>query len=57
VAYTQKIFDKITTKKKFSQFPGRSHAVLHEDTDAVIPEITSWLKEIYHVSYQHQLHA
>jgi pimeloyl-ACP methyl ester carboxylesterase len=55
IAYTQKIFDKITCKKKFSQFPGRSHAVLHEDADAVVPEITSWLKEIYHVSYQHQL--
>ncbi len=55
VAYTQKIFDKITSKKKFSLFPNRSHAVLHEDADAVIPEINAWLQEIYHVSFQHQL--
>jgi pimeloyl-ACP methyl ester carboxylesterase len=57
VSYTQKIFDKITAKKKFSLFPGRSHAVLHEDADAVVPEIHAWLQEIYHTSFQHQLGA
>ena len=55
VAYTQKIFDKLTCRKKFSLFPDKSHAVLHEDTDKVVPEITSWLHEIYHINYQHQL--
>jgi pimeloyl-ACP methyl ester carboxylesterase len=57
VSYTQKIFDKLTCRKKFSLFPDKSHAVLHEDTDAVIPEILSWLHETYHISYQHQLTA
>ena len=51
VSYTQAIFDKITCKKKFSLFPDKSHAVLHEDTDAVIPEIKSWLQEIYQPIY------
>lgn len=55
VAYTQKIFDKITTRKKLALFPNRSHAVLHEDIDGVIPEITLWLQETYHVNYQKQL--
>jgi len=55
VSYTQAIFDKLTCKKKFSLFPGRTHAVLHEDPTEVVPEINSWLKEIYHLSYQHQL--
>ncbi len=50
-----KEFDKITSKKKFSLFPNRSHAVLHEDADAVVPEINKWLEEIYHMSFQHQL--
>jgi pimeloyl-ACP methyl ester carboxylesterase len=57
VSYTQGIFDKLTCRKKFSLFPNMSHAVLHEDTEHVIPEILSWLYEIYHVNYQHQLNA
>ncbi len=57
VSYTQKIFDKLTCKKKFSLFPDKTHAVLHEDIDAVIPEVTSWLREIYHTSHQHVLEA
>ena len=48
VTYTQKIFDRLTCKKKFSLFPDKSHAVLHEDADNVIPEVVSWLHEIYH---------
>ncbi len=48
VSYTQKIFDKIQAKKKFSLFPNRSHAVLHEAAEEVIPEINSWLQEVYH---------
>ena len=55
VSYTQKIFDKITSKKKFSLFPDKSHAVLHEDTDAVVPEITSWLAEIYQTGNKPQV--
>lgn len=47
VSYTQQIFDKIACKKKFSLFPDKSHALLHEDTDAVIPEITDWLNGVY----------
>jgi pimeloyl-ACP methyl ester carboxylesterase len=57
VSYTQSIFDKLTCKKKFSLFEGKSHAVLHEDVDAVVPEVVSWLREIYHTSYQHTLSA
>lgn len=57
VSYTQKIYDRIQCQKRFVQFPGRSHAVLHEATDEVIPEITDWLQSIYHMSYQHQLGA
>ncbi len=48
VSYTQKIFDKIQAKKKFSLFPNRSHAVLHEAAEEVIPAINSWLQEVYH---------
>ena len=48
VSYTQKIFDKISSKKKFALFPDRSHAVLHEAAEEVIPEINSWLQEVYH---------
>jgi pimeloyl-ACP methyl ester carboxylesterase len=55
VSYTQSIYDKLTCKKKFSLFPGKSHAVLHEDTDSVVPEVLNWLHDIYHISYQHQL--
>jgi pimeloyl-ACP methyl ester carboxylesterase len=55
VSYTQAIYDKLTCKKKFTLFPGKSHAVLHEDIDTVVPELTSWLQEIYHVNYQHSL--
>lgn len=57
VSYTQKIYDRINTLKKFSLFPDKSHAILHEDTDEVLPAITDWLKQIYHMSYQHQLGA
>jgi pimeloyl-ACP methyl ester carboxylesterase len=47
VSYTQKIFDKLTCKKKFSLFPDKSHAVLHEDIEGVVPEVVAWLHEIY----------
>jgi pimeloyl-ACP methyl ester carboxylesterase len=57
VSYTQKIFDKIRCKKKFSLFEGRSHAVLHEDSDAVVVEVAKWLHEIYPISYMHRLEA
>ena len=57
VSYTQSIFDKLTCQKKFSLFPGKSHAVVHEDVDAVVPEVLAWLHEIYHINYQHQLNA
>lgn len=57
VSYTQKIFDRIRSRKKFVQFPGKSHAVLHEDIDGVVPAITNWLQETYHVNFQHQLNA
>lgn len=57
VNYTQAIFDKLTCKKKLSLFPGKSHAVLHEDIDEVVPEVVSWLNEIYHANFQHSLNA
>jgi pimeloyl-ACP methyl ester carboxylesterase len=55
VAYTQAIYDKLSCEKKFALFPGKTHAVLHEDVDAVVPEITAWLHDIYHINYQHSL--
>ncbi len=55
VSYTQAIYDKLTCRKKFVQFPGRSHAVLHEDVEEVIPALTGWLHDTYHANYQHSL--
>lgn len=57
ITYTQSIFDKLTCKKKISIFPGRSHALLHEDIEGVMSELLPWLQEIYHGSYQHSLPA
>ena len=57
VEYTKAIFDRLTCRKKMSLFPGKSHAVLHEDIEGVVPEIKKWLDEIYHLNYQHQLSA
>lgn len=57
VNYTRAIFDKLTCQKKLSLFEGKSHALLHEDLDNVVPELLSWLHEIYHINYQHQLEA
>ncbi|MBS1614272.1 MAG: alpha/beta fold hydrolase [Bacteroidetes bacterium] len=57
ITYTQKIYDRLHGMKRFTKFPDRSHALLHEDIDGVLPEITTWLKDVYHLSYQHQLGA
>lgn len=57
VAYTQKIFDRINTRKKLQLFPHRSHAVLHEDPEGVVAVVTNWLQETYHANYQHSLGA
>ncbi len=54
VSYTQKIFGKLTCKKKISLFPDKSHAVLHEDTDAVVPEVVSWLHEVFQIAPEAQ---
>lgn len=47
IKYTQKIYDRLKCKKDFVQFEGKSHAVLHEDTDAVIPVVLEWLAGVY----------
>ncbi len=47
VSYTRKIYDRLNCRKKISLFSGKSHAVLHEDSDGVVPEVVSWLNEIY----------
>lgn len=57
VSYTQKIFDRLTCRKQLALFPDRSHAVLHEDIDGVVPVVTTWLQDTYHANFQHQLNA
>ncbi len=57
VSYTQKIFDKLNCRKKLALFPDRSHAVLHEDIEGVVPVVTNWLQDTYHANFQHQLNA
>jgi len=47
VSYTQNIFDQLTCQKKMSLFKDRGHAIMHEDSDEVLPEILSWLGDIY----------
>lgn len=47
VAYTQKIYARLNCHKKLSLFPDKSHAVLHEVPDEVVPVVASWLNEIY----------
>ncbi|MFN8292366.1 MAG: alpha/beta fold hydrolase [Chitinophagales bacterium] len=47
VSYTQQIFNKINSRKKMTVFPGMTHALMHENTDDILPEIVSWLREIH----------
>lgn len=57
VSYIEKIFNKLTCLKKIKIYPGKTHSMLHDDVDDVLPDIEGWLHDIYHVSYQHQLGA
>ena len=47
VAYTQKLYDRLTCKKKFKVFPEMSHALMSENVDEILPDILGWFKEIY----------
>jgi pimeloyl-ACP methyl ester carboxylesterase len=47
VSYTQKIFDRITAKKKMTVFPNMTHALMHENVEEILPGIVSWLREIH----------
>lgn len=47
ISYTQKIYNRIQSKKDFVQFEGKSHALLHEDTEAVVPVVIEWLGRVY----------
>lgn len=47
ITYTQKIYDRLNCVKDFIQFPGKSHALLHEDMEAVVPVVLEWLGGIY----------
>ena len=47
VAYTRKLYDKLTCKKKMVVYPNMSHALMSDNVDEVLPDILGWLKEIY----------
>jgi alpha-beta hydrolase superfamily lysophospholipase len=47
VTYTQKLFERITSKKKMTIYPNMSHALMSENVDEILPDILDWLRDIY----------
>jgi len=47
VAYTKKLYDKLTCQKKMTVFPHMSHALMSENVDEILPDILDWLRQIY----------
>lgn len=47
VSYTEKIFNRLTCKKKIKIFKGRPHSIVTENVDEILPGIISWLEDIY----------
>lgn len=57
VPYTRKIYDRIQSDKKLVLYHGKSHGLLMEALDEVVPEITMWMENVYGMSYRHKLRA
>lgn len=53
VKYTQELFDKLTCKKEMVIFEGKTHSLMSEDVDEILPSILHWLKEVYPVVEYH----
>lgn len=47
VDFTQKLYDRLTCKKRFELFEGLNHAIMTEDTDIIMDPIVNWLEEIH----------
>lgn len=47
VAYTQKLFDELKTRKRMLVYEGKSHALMHEEEGEVVRDILQWLNEIH----------
>lgn len=45
--YTQKIFDRLTCKKKIHFFDGLNHALNTEDVSVILKPVIEWLNDIY----------
>lgn len=45
--YTQKIYDRLTCKKRIHFFEGLNHALNTEDVSIILKPVLEWLKEIY----------
>jgi len=49
VSYTGNIYDKLSCQNKMIAFPNRSHALMSENVDDILPEIIEWLTDKYRV--------
>jgi pimeloyl-ACP methyl ester carboxylesterase len=47
VSYTQSIFDQLTCPKRMIVYPNMSHALMSENVDEILPDIVTWLTDIY----------
>ncbi len=47
IDYTQKIYDRLTCKKRIHYFEGLNHALNTEDVSVILKPVFEWLKEIY----------
>lgn len=45
--FTKEIYDKLTCKKRFSVFPGATHAIMIDEADTIVGPIAKWLEEIH----------
>jgi len=53
VHFTRSIFDRLTCSKKMIVFEGMSHSLMSENVDEILPDILSWLNEVYPVVEYH----
>lgn len=47
LSYQEALFEKLNNKKRLVIYPGKDHALLHENTEEVSPDIIAWLNDIY----------
>ncbi|MFN8275895.1 MAG: alpha/beta fold hydrolase [Chitinophagales bacterium] len=47
VAYTKKLYERLTCEKEFVLFKGMGHALMSDNVDDILPEILAWFREIY----------